>query len=42
MLALIFSAAYVGLVIGYLINNNEDYECRVCLDTEASIILLQH
>ena len=24
------SAAYVGLVIGYLIKNNEDYECRVC------------
>ena len=22
-------AAYVGLVIGYLIKNNEDYECRV-------------
>merc|ERR1712013_908264 len=22
-------AAYVGLVIGYLINNNEDYECRI-------------
>merc|ERR1712079_840239 len=22
-------AAYVGLVIGYLIKNNEDYECRI-------------
>jgi len=22
-------AAYVGLIIGYLINNNEDYECRI-------------
>ena len=25
----IFSAAYIGLVIGYLILNSDDYECRV-------------
>jgi hypothetical protein len=31
-------AAYVGLIIGYLVQNNEDYEQRV--RTEATIILL--
>jgi hypothetical protein len=24
-----FLAAYIGLVIGYLILNSDDYECRV-------------